>query len=194
MSPSSLAVERARRDGKSPPAPMSARFQDVLDAYGRPLERLAASFARSPAERDDLLQDIALALCLALPSFRGDASERTFVMRVALNRALTFAARRGAPTADLDDHPDRAVTSSSDNPAIVYERKEREHRLMSAVRSLPFGLRQVILLSLEGMTHPEIADVLGVTTNVVAVRANRARAALRVLLDTDGSTVKGDAS
>ena len=42
--------------------------------------------------------------------------------------------------------------------------------------------RQVVTLLLEGLSHREIADVLGVTENNVAVRATRARAALRVLL------------
>jgi RNA polymerase sigma-70 factor (ECF subfamily) len=66
---------------------------------------------------------------------------------------------------------------------MAFERGERERRLLAAVRALPVLHRQVILLLLEGLAHREIAEVLGTTENNVAVRANRARAALRVLLD-----------
>ena len=50
------------------------------------------------------------------------------------------------------------------------------------MRSLPLGARQVLVLTLEGLTHAEIAEVLGLAENVVSVRLNRARAALRVRL------------
>ena len=39
--------------------------------------------------------------------------------------------------------------------------------------------RQVLVLSLEGLSHREIADVVGITENNVAVRLNRARTAVR---------------
>jgi RNA polymerase sigma-70 factor (ECF subfamily) len=45
-------------------------------------------------------------------------------------------------------------------------------------------MRQVVVLSLEGLTHAEIADIVGITENNVAVRLTRARAALSRLLGT----------
>jgi RNA polymerase sigma factor (sigma-70 family) len=147
------------------------------------LERLLASYARSYVDRKDLRQDVALALWSALPNFRGECSERTFLLRVAHNRALTFLARRGRPTEEIEHYEDRAVATSGKNPAVAYERKERESRLLAAVRALPVGHRQVMTLVLEDLSHAEIAEVLGTTENNVAVRANRARAALRILLE-----------
>ncbi|MCW5835930.1 MAG: sigma-70 family RNA polymerase sigma factor [Labilithrix sp.] len=167
-------------------APPEGRLLAVLKVHAPALSRLAASYTRSTDEREDLLQDIALALHLALPSFRGDASERTFVLRVAHNRAITFAARRGAAV-DIADHEDALVASSGKNPELRFERAERGQRLLAAVRTLPLTHRQVMTMLLEGLAHREIAEVLGVTENVVAVRANRARAALKVLLEGEGS-------
>jgi DNA-directed RNA polymerase specialized sigma24 family protein len=96
------------------------RLARVLATHGRAIERVAASFARSRAERADLLQEIALSVHLALDSFRGEASERTFVLRIAHNRAVTFAARRGTPPVDLDEHADQATASSGSNPMVRY--------------------------------------------------------------------------
>jgi RNA polymerase sigma-70 factor (ECF subfamily) len=153
----------------------------VLNDYARPLERTAASYARSDADRDDLLQDFAVALWKALPNFRGECSEKTFVLRIAHNRALAFITKRGKPMTDVDDVD--VLASSGKNPAIAYERKERGNRLLAAARALPIGHRQVVTLLLEGLSHREIAEVLGTTENNVAVRANRARAALRALME-----------
>lgn len=164
---------------------VGARTERLLREYAAPLARLAASYARNESERDDLLQDIAVGLWRALPSFREECSERTLLFRIAHNRALSLLTRRSrAPTlAPLDGAHDVAA-SSGRNPAMVYERREHGQRLLGAVRALPLAQRQVLLLVLEGLSHLEIADVLGVTENVVAVRANRARAALRILLDS----------
>jgi RNA polymerase sigma-70 factor (ECF subfamily) len=133
------------------------------------------------------LQDFAVALWTALPAFRGECAEKTFLLRVAHNRALGFLAKRTRPgiVEDVDEHENSVVASSGKNPAIAYERKERGSRLLAAARALPLGHRKVVTLLLEGLSHREIAEVLGTTENNVAVRANRARAAMRALLEDE---------
>ncbi|MDB4941593.1 MAG: polymerase sigma-70 factor, subfamily protein [Labilithrix sp.] len=165
----------------------SERATRILRENARPFERLVGCYARTDADRADLRQDVALALWSALPTFRGDCSERTFLLRVAHNRALTFLAKRGPRTEELEDHADRVVATTGKNPAIAYERKERESGLLSAVRCLPVPQRQLVMLLLEGLSHAEIASVLGTNENNVGVRANRARAALRVLMEEEGA-------
>ena len=51
-------------------------------------------------------------------------------------------------------------------------------RLQAAVQALPIGLRQVVVLTLEGLSNAEVADIVGISENNVAVRLTRARAAL----------------
>jgi RNA polymerase sigma-70 factor (ECF subfamily) len=55
-------------------------------------------------------------------------------------------------------------------------------KLLAAVRTLPLAHRQTALLALEGLAPREIADVLGITTNAVAIRMFRAKQHLRELL------------
>lgn len=160
------------------------RVTSILREHRGALERVIASYVRSEADRADLRQEIAVALWSALRTFRDECSERTFLLRIAHNRALTFVTRRGGPrerVEPIEDHEVAATTGK--NPAIAYERSERTHRMFAAVRALPVLHRQVITLLLEGLSHREIAEVLGVTENVVAVRVSRARSALRVLLE-----------
>lgn len=149
----------------------------ILQEHGPTLARAAAAYTRSDAERKDLLQEIALALFRAMPSFRGDCSERAFVLRVAHNQGITFSMRR-KPTTDLDDE----TPSSSPDPERALERKERAAKLHRAIHALPLGHRQVVTMLLEDLSHEEIAAVLGISVTNVAVRLHRARAALRAAL------------
>ena len=76
------------------------RFLALLNANLGALGRLASSYAGSTGERDDLLQEIALALWQALPRFRGESSERTFLFRIAHNHCINHIVRR-RPTESL---------------------------------------------------------------------------------------------
>jgi RNA polymerase sigma-70 factor (ECF subfamily) len=157
---------------------LEARFERLLAANRASLGRLAYSYTDSPADREDLLQDIAVALWQALPTFRGECSERTFVYRIAQNRALSALARRPREIG--------AIENESSDPAplvdaAIAERQEST-RLADAVRRLPLPYRQVVVLVLEGLEYREIAEVLGISESNVGVRLNRARPLLRQMM------------
>jgi RNA polymerase sigma-70 factor (ECF subfamily) len=61
-------------------------------------------------------------------------------------------------------------------------RQQQRAALEAAIAQLPVGLAQVITLTLEGLSQREIAEVLGISENNVAVRATRARQAVRARL------------
>lgn len=155
----------------------------MLDRHGGALRRIAASYERNPSGREDLMQDIVVALLKALPRFRGDSALSTFVYRVATNQAIDHLARRTPAMLDLDDARD--VPDAQPGPEYRYQELDQRERLLTAVHALPLSLRQVTTLLLEDLSHAEIADVLGITENNVAVRANRGRARLRELLNRD---------
>lgn len=170
------------RSDASASAALEARFRHLLDAHGAALGRLAGSYSRSPGDRDDLLQDIAMALWQALPRFRGECSERTFLFRIAHNRCLALVSRRRSTIAlgeeiDVEDpRPTAEVELSQD---------EQRERLVHAIRRLPVIYREVITLMLEGLAYKEIAQVLGIGESNVGVRLNRARQLLKTLLEVE---------
>jgi RNA polymerase sigma factor (sigma-70 family) len=149
------------------------RFTELMKTYGPALGRVVASYAR-PSDQDDLAQDIAMALWNAFPSFRGDCSERTFVFRVAHNRALAHIARRRAGGQELPE-----IADPSPTPETRASARQQVDRLFSAIRRLSIPHRQVLTMALEGVDHAEIGACLGISVGNVAVRLNRARSALR---------------
>lgn len=153
------------------------RYVRIREEYGPALARVIRSYAQSGSDADDLAQDIALALWNALPRFRGECSERAFVLRVAHNRGLNHLWRRRSP----ESLPSELVDPSP-HPDVQTQRREDVDRLFAAIRSLSPPLRQVLTLALEELPHAEIAAALGISEGNVAVRLSRARAALRSLL------------
>ena len=167
---------------------LAAQYERIFEAYGPALVRLTASYEAIPQAREDLLQEILLAIWRALPSFRGDCSEKTFAFRVAHNPCLTHVWRRGKSPESEAELPE--VPDPRKNPETLAIDSRRRETLLAAIRALPVNYRQVITLALEDLTPVEIAAVLGVTENNVAVRLNRARKALRI--DLGGSTMNMD--
>jgi RNA polymerase sigma factor (sigma-70 family) len=160
---------------------LDERFGRLLKANHAPLTRLAASYAANRSDRDDLLQEIAIALWRALPSFRGECSERTFLFRIAHNRCITHLSKR-RETVSLDDAQIDPEDPQASSEKIVAEEQQRE-RFVEAIRGLPVIHREVLVLFLEGMDYGEIAAVVGVSESNVGVRLNRARQKLKTLLE-----------
>ena len=149
----------------------------VLAENGAAIGRVAACYERDPARRQDLLQEIAIALWRALPSFRGESSLRTFVLRIAHHRAVTHSMRRPPDGQPLDAA--RELPARGPTPESEVVNGQRRARLQDAIRELPMAMRQVLTLALEGLSNRAVGDVLGLSENAVAIRLTRARQALR---------------
>jgi RNA polymerase sigma factor (sigma-70 family) len=148
----------------------------LLREHGAALGRLVRGYAREEAAQQDLLQEIAVALWKALPGFRGECSERTFVYRVAHNRCIDLTLRRARVVeAPLDE---AAHVAQGDHEREI-ARREQVERLLEHVRALELPYRMAVMLSLEGLPHAEIAAVLGITEAAASVRLHRAREVLK---------------
>ena len=152
-------------------------FEQVVRDHHAMIHRIAASYEARGSAVEDLVQDVYVAIWKALPVFRGESSIRTFVARIATNRAITHVARASRrPVAVELSEQFPAPGADPERHAIT---EDRRARLSSAVRALPLNYRQVAMLALEGLTAKEIADVLGISPNAVAIRLSRAKDQLR---------------
>lgn len=156
-------------------------FDRLLAANGPALGRLAASYTNTSSDRDDLLQEIAIALWQALGRFRGECSERTFLFRIAHNRGIAFLARRRAHMPEFSDEME--VHDPGPDPETEMVQEQAAQRLAWAIHKLPVGYRQAITLMLEGLGYGEIGEVLGISESNVGARLTRARQMLRDLLE-----------
>jgi RNA polymerase sigma factor (sigma-70 family) len=167
---------------------LEEQFDRILREYGPAISRLAFSYERVAGVREELVQEIGLAIWQALPHFRGECSERTFIFRIAHNRGLSHAWKRRPAHQPLDELEDGdQPIDPRPQPEDQATHSQQRARLTSAIHSLPVAQRQMIVLMLEGSSHAEIAEVLGITENNVAVRLTRARKALKDALGATNS-------
>ena len=144
-----------------------ARFTELMEAFAGPIRRLCAAYALGAADREDLFQDIFLAVWRALPGFRGDSSMRTWLYRIAHNVALTWQTRdRRRQSREQPLENDIAVTGGMDLRRLA---------LNHAIAGMNPADRTLTLLWLEGLSAAEIEDVTGVKSATVAVRLSRIR-------------------
>src|SRR2546430_110911 len=174
----SYSVRSAESAG-GPHTPPDAALDRVVRDHGAVLERVVWGYVDNAPDRDDLMQEILTALWRALPRFRGDSSERTFVLRVAHNRGITFSIRRrrfqGLP--EDGQLPDPAPLAEQ---RLIEE--QRRDRLFQGIRRLAKAQRQAVMLRLEGLSQREIAELQDTSETNVGARLTRARRSLRTLL------------
>jgi RNA polymerase sigma-70 factor, ECF subfamily len=134
---------------------------------------LAWRITGSREDAEDVLQDLFVGLPHALASYREEGRFVSWLKRIAARLALRrLRATRRRSEVSLQDAGDLAPTREAQPMAAI--------ELERAIQSLPEPLRLVFVLrEVEGFTHQEIAELLGITAINSATRLNRAWTALR---------------
>ena len=167
----------------SPTAVHDSLFAAWLEAHRGIVVKVTRAFASSATDAADLEQELLLQLWLSTPAYASQAKPSTWIYRVCLNTALTW--RRGTtrrekrldPSADLNRLPARTPS-----PADRAGEHELLEQLYAAIHALPEFDRALILLSLDGLSYREIAEVTGLTENHVGVALTRTRKRLAALM------------
>ena len=143
------------------------------------LHRISRAYAEA-ADQHDLLQELMISVWKAAPAFRAESAPRTFIYRVALNRALSWRKResgRGRRSAEFDFEW-QAMANPPPDPAEA----ALLERLYAGIRKLRPVDRALILLSLEGVPQREIARIHDMSETNVGVRLSRIRRQISVLM------------
>lgn len=163
---------RAEQEGTDEPS--REQVYEILVRKRRPaLRAMAARFARAPEDREDLYQDMLLAIWKALPRFRGESSLATYAQRIAYSTAVDHVRRQRIMLPEVDAEDETA------SPEERVGRAMAGARLREAIDELPRRLREVLLLHLHGHDYREIAQRTGIGQGNVGARLTRARNRLR---------------
>lgn len=157
------------------------QFAALLTAHQGLLRKLAWAYGRSPADRADLLQDMALQLWAVFPQWDATRPFATWAWRVALNVALAGARRAAArPAESASDAALTGAACESAGPESLAIGAE----LLAVLDALEPLNRALLMLTLEGLSYREIGEVLGLTESNVGVRLTRLKPRVRALLES----------
>jgi RNA polymerase sigma-70 factor (ECF subfamily) len=155
-------------------------FDTLVEKHRRRIYSLVCRLA-SPAEADDLAQEVFIAAYKALPSFRGDSAFSTWLYRIAVHVCSHHIRKRRLDTTDLDE--EFMDYDSGHDPERSAISGELQERVRDAIRALPYKLRLVVVLrDLQGLSYEEIAQVVGCPIGTVRSRLHYATQRLATVL------------
>jgi RNA polymerase sigma-70 factor (ECF subfamily) len=155
------------------------RFVQLLEEHKRILYKLASVYCPDAEERDDLVQEMVIQLWRAFPRYDDRFKFSTWMYRIGMNVAISFfrsERRRIRETVALD-HIEVIDYTAADR--VMGEAGDDLRLLQRLVEQLDEMSRALIVLYLEGYSHNEIADILGISATNVGTRINRIRNRLR---------------
>jgi RNA polymerase sigma-70 factor, ECF subfamily len=145
-----------------------------------------------PDEAADATQEVFVRVMRSVVGFRGEAAFGTWLHKVTVNVCLTALRKRSKAraagmvaggTAFALPGEEWQVASASVSPLEAAETADMLARSEAALAELPEDARAVVVLrDIEGLSTKEVAELLGVSENVVKVRLHRAHARLRAEL------------
>ena len=165
---------------------------DKIHADFRPkVQRYLTRLVGEP-EAEDLTQEVFVKISRALGTFRGESKLSTWIYRIATNAALDKlrdpSFKRIAQEGLIEDADsgemkieDKVVMSGALAPSLEQQicRTERYECYRDFIQDLPANYRTVVALSeLEDLAANEIAEILGLSVDVVKIRLHRGRARL----------------
>ena len=158
----------------------NAAFEETLcrmvDTWQIPLLRTCCAILGSEELAKDAVQETFLKAFRALPAFRGECSEKTWLMRIAVNVCRDMLRGSWFRMIDRSVHPDQL-------PEPVCMPSDEDRLLMESILALPVKQREVILLYYyHGMSTKEIARALGISQPSVSGRLRSAKKQLSRLL------------
>jgi RNA polymerase sigma-70 factor (ECF subfamily) len=169
------------------PPDLSTELTGHRDAIYRYILRIV----RDPAVAEDLTQDSLLRAHDRLTTLESPSRLVPWLYRIATN--LTYdrfrqASHRQRPQSlEAADGSDRSLAETVEDPTPPLDKLMEQSEMSACVQKYILGLsdsyRAVILLhDAEGLTNPEISEMLGVSVATVKIRIHRAREKLRVAL------------
>ena len=156
---------------------LDRQLGDLIDEHADAVFRLAFGILHDRQLTEDVVQETMMRAWTSLGRFRGDASERTWVLRIAHNTAIDALRRRRDLATDPLDMPEIADRADPADRAAGMDSLAAVGRALAGLDETSRSI--VVLREVEGMSYQEIAEALDIPVPTVKTRLLRARRALQ---------------
>lgn len=155
-------------------------FIKILEENQQRIHKICGMYTTTSEDCKDLVQEVILNIWKAYPNFEGRSEINTWIYRIILNICLKkrFYQQKEQRVISLDGlqfEPMSELNDSDDEQFLA---------LKSCIAQLDFSDRAIIILFLEDMAYREIAEIIGISENYVAVKIKRIKKKLSACLKT----------
>ena len=153
-----------------------SQFIKVIKEHEGLILKVSALYTNGLEDQKDLYQEIVYQLCKSFDSFNERSKLSTWMYRVAMNTAIynLKSVKKRINTISIGTETERYAEvedkSEKDKIRVLYE----------SIQSLNLLEKGIILLYLEGKTHQEIAEIIGITPSNVGTKISRIKQKLKL--------------
>lgn len=149
--------------------------KELYERYAGKLYALCCRYIKEKMEAEDVLIIAFTKILERIDQFKGEGSFEGWMKRVVVNESLTYLRRNKNMYLEID------IEAADREPYFeMMENHLQAEDLMKMIEELPAGYRTVFnMYAIDGYTHKEIADQLGISENTSKSQLSRARVALQ---------------
>ncbi len=150
----------------------------LYDRYCRKMMVVCQRYSKSSQEAEDALQEGFIKVFASIKSFREEARLETWITRIMINTALN-SQRQKLYLLPMVDVTQIELNENEEISLAAFNLSE----LVAMIQSLPDGCRIVFnLFAVEGYSHKEIAEMVGISEGTSKSQYSRAKSLLKVKL------------
>ena len=151
-------------------------FECAINTYGAIITKICYYFSTDPDEFKDLRQEVLFYLWKGWLTFRKDSKLSTWIYRISFNTCVSFQRKekKSKETVSIED-----IINIADSPEP--SRLDRYNKMHSLIQTLNYEDRVIILMWLDDKSYDEIAEIMGINRNTIAVRLKRIKEKLTKL-------------
>jgi RNA polymerase sigma-70 factor (ECF subfamily) len=151
----------------------------LFDRFSRKMMGVCLRYVDLREEADDILQEGFIKVFRNLSAYRGEGSLEGWIRKIMVNEALTYLRKNKKMKSNISLHHIEVATPASSLAGDTLNEKD----LLKIITQLPPGYRTVFnLYAIEGYSHKEIADRLGISEGTSKSQYSRARTLLQSCL------------
>lgn len=160
-------------------------IQRLMVTYGNDVLRTSYMFLKDHHKAEDAYQEVFIKVYKNLASFRGESSEKTWIIKITINVCKDILKSSWVKRVFLTDRmSDRGVNLKLEDRMI---KKDENRQLFENVISLLPAYKEVIVLFYyQGFDTAEISKILNIAEGTVRSRLHRARETLKIELKGRG--------
>jgi RNA polymerase sigma-70 factor (ECF subfamily) len=173
-------------------------FNELVRAYERRVFTLVVRMLNSPAEAEDVAQEVFVQVFKAIGTFRGDSKLSTWIYRIAINlcknRMKYLKVRHAGEQDELGEVEERgalggerrANVGALERPDEMMSGRQVEHIVQRAILGIEPSFRECLVLrDVEELSYDQIEEITGLPIGTVKSRIHRARAQLREAVERE---------
>ena len=157
----------------------------LFERFSRKMMGVCLRYANRSEEAEDMLQDGFIKVFEKIGTFRSIGSLEGWIRKIVINESLTYLRKNKAMKLNIDIEDEKYVVPGNSHVGESMNEKD----LLKMIQQLPTGFRTVFnLYAIEGYSHKEIGEQLGISEGTSKSQYSRARVHLQNMLRVEGAT------